>query len=184
MRTRTGCTTAGGALRAALLVLAAVWLGGCAAPPPFQREIPPPPVTETATDAAGTAIAHAAQALIGTPYRYGGAGPDAFDCSGLVSYVHRQLGYLTPRTAAQQYAQARPVPRADLQPGDLVFFRLSGGAVSHVGVYLGHDRFVHAPQTGGRVREAGLDDEFFRDRYAGAGRFYPVVGHMGPASIH
>jgi cell wall-associated NlpC family hydrolase len=95
-----------------------------------------------------------------------------------VSYVHRQLGYATPRTAAQQYAQARPVPRADLQPGDLVFFRLSGGAVSHVGVYMGNDRFVHAPQTGGRVREAGLDEEFFRERYAGAGRLYPPVAQV------
>ena len=113
-------------------------IAGCAAPPPFQREAPPPVPPAEIPDAAGTAIARAAQSLIGSPYRYGGAGPDAFDCSGLVAYVHRQLGYSTPRTAAQQYASARPIPRADLQPGDLVFFRLSGGAVSHVGVYMGN----------------------------------------------
>ena len=120
--------------------------------------------------------------MIGSPYRYGGAGPDAFDCSGLVSYVHRQLGYFTPRTAAQQYAVAAPVPRSALQPGDLVFFRLNGGAVSHVGVYMGNDRFVHAPQTGGRVREAGLDEEYFRDRYAGAGRLYSLGAPPPPVA--
>lgn len=169
--------TRGVALRGALLLVVAGWLGGCAAPPPFQRE---EPLASPAAvpDATGVAIARAAQSLIGSPYRYGGAGPDAFDCSGLVSYVHRELGYATPRTAAQQYAQARPVPRADLRPGDLVFFRLNGSAISHVGVYMGSDRFVHAPQTGGRVREAGLDDEFFRERYAGAGRLYPPVAHV------
>jgi cell wall-associated NlpC family hydrolase len=176
---RASKTTARGTVAAhAALAAAALLLAGCAAPPPFQREIPPPAVAVTTPSPSGAAIASAAQTLIGSPYRYGGAGPDAFDCSGLVTYVHRQLGYSTPRTAAQQYASARPVPRADLQPGDLVFFRLEGGAVSHVGVYMGHGRFVHAPQTGGRVRETGLDEEFFRDRYAGAGRFYPPVAHV------
>ena len=170
--------------KGASLVLVAAWLGGCAAPPPFQREEPPPvPMPTGVPDPAGAAIARAAQSLIGSPYRYGGSGPDAFDCSGLVSYVHRQLGLATPRTAAQQYALARPVPRAELQPGDLVFFRLNGVAVSHVGVYLGQDRFVHAPQSGERVREAGLNEEFFRTRYAGAGRLYPPLAHLAPSAL-
>ena len=159
-------------------------IAGCAAPPPFQREAPPPAPPAEIPDAAGTAIARAAQSLIGSPYRYGGAGPDAFDCSGLVAYVHGQLGYSTPRTAAQQYASARPIPRAGLQPGDLVFFRLNGAGVSHVGVYMGNGRFVHAPQSGGHVREAGLDEEFFRDRYAGAGRLYPPDAHLVPGADH
>jgi cell wall-associated NlpC family hydrolase len=177
MRTDGQRRTAELALRGILFLVGAAWLAGCAAPPPFQREEPPPPRVGL-PDATGAAIARAAQSLIGSPYRYGGAGPDVFDCSGLVSYVHRQLGYATPRTAAQQYAQARPVPLADLQPGDLVFFRLNGAAVSHVGVYMGNGRFVHAPQTGGRVREAALDEEFFRERYAGAGRLYPPVARV------
>jgi cell wall-associated NlpC family hydrolase len=171
----TDPTTAGAAwvrLRIALPSALLLLLAACAAPPPFQRELPPPAASSPAADAAGAAIARTAQSLIGSPYRYGGAGPEAFDCSGLVNYVHRQLGVLTPRTAAQQYAGARSIPRADLQPGDLVFFRLSGGAVSHVGVYVGNGRFVHAPQSGERVREAGLDEEYFRNRYAGAGRLW------------
>jgi len=185
MRTRAHQWTAGLAPRGALLVVAVAWLAGCAAPPPFQREAPLPPVPPAAVpDAAGTAIARAAQSLIGSPYRYGGAGPDAFDCSGLVSYVHGQLGYATPRTAAQQYAQAAPVPRADLQSGDLVFFSLNGNGVSHVGVYVGYGRFVHAPQSGGLVREAALDEDFFRERYAGGGRLYPPEAHPAPATPH
>lgn len=113
-----------------------------------------------------------AESQIGAPYRYGGAGPDAFDCSGLVAYVHGRVGLAVPRTAAQQFAAARPVERGDLQPGDLVFFRLDGREVSHVGIYAGGDRFVHAPQRGGQVRIASLAEETFRRGWAGAGRFY------------
>ena len=120
----------------------------------------------------GQQVADAAQALLGSPYRYGGSGPDAFDCSGLVSFVYAKFGVTTPRTAAQQFAVARPVPRTDLRAGDLVFFRLAGGSVSHVGVYIGDGEFVHAPQTGTRVRVASLDDDYFRPRFAGAGRLY------------
>ena len=177
--------TSGYATRGALLLVATAWLAGCAAPKPFEREVLPPPVPQVpATDTAGPAIARSAQSLIGSPYRYGGAGPDTFDCSGLVNYVHGQLGLVTPRTAALQFAAAAPVPLADLKPGDLVFFDLGGRGVSHVGVYVGDGRFVHAPQSGGRVREAALDEEFFRDRYAGAGRFYPPAAHLVPGGIH
>ena len=120
----------------------------------------------------GAAALLAAESRIGTAYRYGGSGPDAFDCSGLVAYAYQQVGVSVPRTAAQQYALARPVPRSELRPGDLVFFRLSGREVSHVGIYAGDGQFVHAPQTGGQVGTANLDDEWYRQRYAGAGRPY------------
>jgi cell wall-associated NlpC family hydrolase len=134
---------------------------------PFQRETPGGPAANP-----GTAALLAAESRIGTPYRYGGSGPDAFDCSGLVAYAYQQAGVTVPRTAAQQYAVARSVPRRDLRPGDLVFFRLSGREVSHVGIYAGDGQFVHAPQTGGQVRTANLDDDWYRERYAGAGRPY------------
>jgi cell wall-associated NlpC family hydrolase len=148
-----------------LAVLALVALN--AACTPFQRETP----RGSATDP-GAAALLAAESRIGTPYRYGGSGPDAFDCSGLVAYAYQQAGVALPRTAAQQYALARPLPRAELRPGDLVFFRWSGREVSHVGIYAGDGKFVHAPQTGGQVRTANLDDEWYRERYAGAGRPY------------
>jgi cell wall-associated NlpC family hydrolase len=138
---------------------------------PFQPGLPGGPAALPPADR-GAAVLLAAESRIGAPYRYGGAGPDAFDCSGLVNYAHRQLGITVPRTAAEQFAAATPVPRRDLRPGDLVFFRLQGPAVNHVGIYAGDDRFVHAPQSGGVVRVAGLDDEYFRRGFAGAGRFY------------
>ena len=147
---------------AALAILAL--MAACA---PFQRETP-----RSAAANAGAAALLAAESRIGTPYRYGGSGPDAFDCSGLVAYAYRQAGVILPRTAAQQYALARPLPRAELLPGDLVFFRWSGREVSHVGIYAGDGQFVHAPQTGGQVRTASLDDEWYRERYAGSGRPY------------
>ena len=148
-----------------LAVLAIVAL--TAACTPFQRETP-----RSAAANPGAAALLAAESRIGTPYRYGGSGPDAFDCSGLVAYAYQQVGVSVPRTAAQQYALARPVPRSELRPGDLVFFRSSGREVSHVGIYAGDGQFVHAPQTGGQVRTANLDDEWYRQRYAGAGRPY------------
>jgi cell wall-associated NlpC family hydrolase len=135
---------------------------------PFQRDDSP----GVATPDPGVSLVHTAKTLMGTPYRWGGTGPAAFDCSGLVMYVHRQFGYEVPRTAAQQYKEATRVKRRDLQPGDLVFFKLSGRKISHVGIYTGDDYFIHAPQSGGRVRLASLDNAYFRKRFAGAGRFY------------
>jgi hypothetical protein len=152
-----------------------VTLGGCT---PFKTGMPGQPMPGQSTPAPGGVpdlgqeIADAASALIGSPYRYGGSGPDVFDCSGLVSFVHAKFGVATPRTAAQQFAAAQPVPRGELRAGDLVFFRLSGSSVSHVGVYIGQGYFVHAPQTGANVRIASLDDDYFRPRFAGAGRLY------------
>jgi cell wall-associated NlpC family hydrolase len=152
------------ALLAGLLLL----LAACA---PFQRGQPGGPIAQPAADP-GRAVLQAAESRIGAPYRYGGAGPDGFDCSGLVAYAHRQVGITVPRTAAEQYSQATPVDRRALQPGDLVFFRLSGREVGHVGIYVGDSRFVHAPQSGGHVRVASLQDEWYRQRFVGAGRFY------------
>jgi cell wall-associated NlpC family hydrolase len=150
--------------RLVALLAFAVLLAACT---PFQRDTPEP-----AASSPGATALLAAESRIGSPYRYGGAGPDAFDCSGLVAYAYKQAGIKLPRTSSQQYAIARPVPRRDLRPGDLVFFRLAGREVSHVGIYAGDDQFVHAPQSGGKVRMERLDEEWFRERYAGAGRPY------------
>ena len=147
---------------AAVLVLAAI--AGCA---PFRAVAPGPAPAE----ARGAEVLAAAESRLGTPYRHGGSGPDAFDCSGLVSYAYLQVGIAVPRTAAAQHAAATPVAREELRPGDLVFFRLDGREVSHVGIYAGGGRFVHAPQRGGHVREDRLDREVFRRGWAGGGRF-------------
>jgi len=153
------------AARSLLLVALLAALAACT---PYHPGLP----DEPATADAGYALLQAAQSRIGAPYRYGGAGPEAFDCSGLVTYAHRRIGVVVPRTAAQQFAAATPVKRNELRPGDLVFFRLESRSVSHVGIYAGENRFVHAPQSGGNVRMASLDEDHFRRSFAGAGRLY------------
>lgn len=120
----------------------------------------------------GSEIAMRALSLLGAPYQWGGDGPERFDCSGLVRYVHDQLGIEAPRTAAEQFSAAQPVKMSGLQPGDLLFFRISGRRVSHVAIYTGENRFIHAPQTGRSVELRTLDDEFYRPRLAGAGRLF------------
>jgi cell wall-associated NlpC family hydrolase len=152
------------AFRPAAVLGFAALLAACT---PFQREAP-----GGATSDPGTAALVVAESRIGAPYRYGGAGPDAFDCSGLVAYAYRQAGITLPRTAAQQYAAVTPVRKRELRPGDLVFFRVNGRSVGHVGIYAGEERFVDAPQTGGTVRIASLEDSWYRERYVGAGRPY------------
>lgn len=154
--------------RTPLLALLLVGLAACT---PFRPGTPGGPATADP----GLALLAAAQSRIGAPYQYGGAGPDTFDCSGLVSYAHRAIGVDVPRTAARQFEAALPVERKALRPGDLVFFRLESRGISHVGIYAGDGRFVHAPQRGGHVRMASLDDEPFRGGFAGGGRLYPPL---------
>jgi len=103
---------------------------------------------------------------IGVPYLWGGSTPAGFDCSGLVSYVYAQLGVDLPHFAAAQYGYGVPVPRDQLQAGDLVFF----DGLNHVGIYIGDGEFVDAPHTGAFVRIDSLSDDWYASRYVGARR--------------
>jgi len=120
----------------------------------------------------GGQIAAEAIAQLGRPYRYGGRDPGGFDCSGLVYFVHAARGIATPRTTLEQYRSARPVPAAELVAGDLLFFHIGGTGVSHVAIYTGDGRFVHAPQTGKPVESRQLSEAYFRTRLLGVGRLY------------
>lgn len=108
--------------------------------------------------AAGAAVVAEALKYVGCSYVYGASGPYAFDCSGLTSYVYRQLGYTLSRTASTQLSNGTPVAYADLQPGDLVFFRdySSAKAASHVGIYIGNGNFVHAANSSSGVKVTPL----------------------------
>lgn len=143
-------------------------LQGCGSPP----RVRPPVVLPTGASSIGGDIVSRAVALLGAPYRYGADGPTSFDCSGLVRYTHRAVGIEAPRTAAEQYRAATPVSTADLAPGDLLFFRTQGRGVSHVAIYAGSGRFVHAPQTGRPIELRALDDAYYRPRLVGAGRLF------------
>jgi cell wall-associated NlpC family hydrolase len=181
-RAKHATARAGFVHRAASLACLVALASGCA---PFQPGLPSEPVAREARDAAGRGdtLAREARAQLGVPYRWGGGDPvRGFDCSGLVAWVHSREGIAVPRTAAAQFAAAGRVDDRDLRPGDLVFFRLKSqrGDVSHVGIYTGQRKFVHAPQTGRDVAEANLDDPYYRARYAGAGRFYEEPGGRGP----
>ena len=121
---------------------------------------------------AANAVLMRAIGLVGTPYRYGGNTPESgFDCSGLVAYVYREmLDLKLPRTSRDLAAVQGPkIELTRLAPGDLVFFG-SRGNVSHVGIYVGEGRFVHAPSTGGTVRLDSLAGAYWKDHYTGAKR--------------
>lgn len=128
--------------------------------------------SDIAAPGVGLRIAQLARAQIGATYRYGGASPAGFDCSGLVSYVYAKAGITTPRTAAAQQLAARSIPLASLQSGDLVFFRTVGPSVDHVVIYVGDGLFVHAPHAGRFVQTSRLDDPWYTQRIAGAGRLW------------
>ena len=138
---------------------------GISAPRTWQTVPPADPV-------AANAVLMRAISLVGTPYRYGGNTPESgFDCSGLVNYVYRDmLDLRLPRTSRELAAWQGPkIDQNRLTAADLVFFG-SDGDISHVGIYVGEGRFVHAPRTGGTVRLDRLDGPWWRDHYSGAKR--------------
>jgi cell wall-associated NlpC family hydrolase len=108
--------------------------------------------------------------LLDTGYRFGGSNPEAgLDCSGMVSYVvERVAGKRLPHNAAQIAAITQPIERSALKPADLVFFNTSGQTYSHMGIYLGDGRFVHAPSSKGSVRIERMDNVYFASRFTGA----------------
>jgi hypothetical protein len=111
-----------------------------------------------------------AKKFIGVPYRWGGSSRrEGFDCSGLTMVVYQLNGLNLPRSSKQQYRVGRPIRRSQLSQGDLVFFATSGGRrVSHVGIYVGNGRFIHAPGRGKRIRTELLTKKYFKTRYVGA----------------
>lgn len=169
-----------------LLALAA--LGGCASAPP-RRTAPSPSARGTATLPAPAAenldevlnrdpdpkrneLVLIALSQVGVPYRWGGHSPlTGFDCSGLVVYVYQQaLQLRLPRTTFAQARDSLPVDAQGLRPADLVFFNTLGPAFSHVGIYIGNHRFVHAPTTGSAVQIDRLHLPYWTGRFDGGRR--------------
>jgi cell wall-associated NlpC family hydrolase len=113
-----------------------------------------------------------AKSLVGAPYKYGGNSPDSgFDCSGFVGHVFRHTeGIKLPRNTRQISRHGSPVKSSQLRPGDLVFYETNRLSYSHVGIYLGNDRFIHAPSSGGKVRVEDMNLSYWKKHYNGARR--------------
>jgi cell wall-associated NlpC family hydrolase len=160
------------------LLALALLLGGCGlevpALPPGNRSAAVDGsidgILQHQVDADG-GVSSLARECVGAPYRYGGDGPEGFDCSGLVQYVFGRSGLRVPRTSTEQYLQAQRVPLEELQPGDLLFFRVSRQKVSHVGIYIEGNTFIHAPSSGSAVCYATLENPYWQTRLQGAGRY-------------
>ncbi|CAM5222566.1 hypothetical protein CDEF62S_02536 [Castellaniella defragrans] len=121
-----------------------------------------------------TEVVMTALSLLDTRYRYGGSRfQQGFDCSGLVKYVFATATDTSlPHNTEQIAHMSRPVPRRDLQPGDLVFFNTTGAPNSHMGIYLGNNRFINAPSTGGQVRIDSLDSAYYRRHFESVGTLF------------
>ncbi len=113
-----------------------------------------------------------ALSLTGIRYKYGGNSPESgFDCSGFVRYVYQQAANLTLPHSARAISQlGKTIPKNELQPGDLVFFNTLRSTFSHVGIYLGNNRFIHSPSSGGGVRVEDMQDSYWQKRFKGAQR--------------
>ncbi len=170
-----------------VLGLAIAALAGCATHPVMTERAPPDeraplweappgeavPAPSWATNGQPPSeVTFVALSLIGTPYANGGASPEAgFDCSGLVAYVYaRALQLSLPRNTTDLARQGSAIRRANLRPGDLVFYNTLHRPYSHVGIYLGESRFVHAPSAGGAVRVEDMQLAYWARRYSGARR--------------
>ncbi len=119
-----------------------------------------------------SAVVSKAASLVGSRYVYGTAGPKTFDCSGFAQFVYRSCGKSIPRTSSSQYASCKKVSKANLKPGQLVFFSgYSGGGVGHVGIYVGNGNMIHAANSSTGVVKASIHSTYYATRYIGAGYF-------------
>lgn len=119
----------------------------------------------------GSSVVDRALSLQGTPYVFGGTSQRGFDCSGFTKYVFASAGVSLPRTSYDQFASGSSVSKSDLRSGDLVFFSTYSSGASHVGIYIGGGRFVHASNPSSGVKVSSLSDSFYSSRYLGARRY-------------
>jgi cell wall-associated NlpC family hydrolase len=134
-------------------------------------------VTHTAADLVGNALG-----FLGVPYKRGGiSAATGFDCSGFVKAMYEQtIGLILPRKASQQAAATEKIDKSELQPGDLVFFNTMRRAFSHVGIYIGEGKFIHAPKPGAEVRVDNLGQSYWSRHFDGARR---VLGAISPIGL-
>lgn len=152
----------------------ALLLNACSTTPPRPNSVITPRIPDASTTHAANNVLFRAIALVGTPYHFGGNTPQSgFDCSGLVGYVFQDAANVVlPRTAKEMsFLDKKKIDRHKLQSGDLVFFE-SNQRISHVGIYVGEQRFVHAPNEGGTVRLDSLEGAWWQQHFAFGKRIF------------
>ena len=149
----------------AILLTMMAMLAGCSSTP----EMPEQTSVRASNEVASKAIVYAKQ-MLGKPYMYAGETPAGFDCSGLVKYSYGRAGIALPRDTKAQRRTSVLVSMRSLREGDLLFFDQEGTKTSHVGMYLGNGRFIHAPSSGGKVRTDSLSAEFWKKHLVEARR--------------
>lgn len=151
--------------RLAILLTMIALLAGCASSP----EIPQQTTVRANNEVASKAIVYAKE-MLGKPYKYAGDTPEGFDCSGLVKYSYGRAGISMPRDTQTQRRMSVLVSMRGLREGDLLFFDQEGKKTSHVGLYLGNGRFIHAPSSRGKVRTDSINAEFWKKHLVEARR--------------
>jgi cell wall-associated NlpC family hydrolase len=150
-----------------IAILAAVLFAGCFAPSGAAK-------TSGSSTKSGASkgkrsdVVATAKRYLGTPYRYGGSDPQGFDCSGFVLYVFSRHGVSLPRSAEDQFKRLSSIRNPE--PGDLVFYNTFGSGVSHVGIFVGNNTFIHSPTTGKTVEYADMRIDYWKGAYRGARR--------------
>lgn len=125
------------------------------------------------TKTLGDLIVQSAKLQMGIPYKFGGNSPrEGFDCSGLALYSHRINGISIPRQTSEQFKLGKHINRTELNSGDLLFFRTMGKSVSHVGIYMGNELFIHAPNSRKNIETETLANPYYKKRYLGARRYW------------
>ena len=161
-------------IRALTAVLLTLLLAACSSVPPAPQGSSEASPARPAASAKGNEVTLFALALIDTGYRFGGKNPEAgLDCSGMVAYIYgKAVGVKVSGSAADIARKGHPVERASLRPGDLVFFNTRNAPFSHVGIYIGENRFVHAPSSNGRVRIDQLNASYYAQRFEAARSYF------------
>jgi len=155
--------------RVFISVVLAAGLVACAGQSSVKSQSQTPVSAGQASTSVGQRAASIAVHQVGVPYRYGGSAPTGFDCSGLVHYSYQQAGKAVARTTGQLWNSTSAVDHRDMRPGDVLFFHIEG-KMSHVGIYIGDNRFVHAPSSGKSVSVESLSSDFYRSAFIRAGR--------------
>ena len=150
---------------AAAGLVATAMLAGCASSP----QVPEQTTVRASDEIAAKAVDYARE-MLGRPYKFAGDTPEGFDCSGLVKYSYGRAGISMPRDTRSQHRVSVLVSTHGLREGDLLFFDQEGKKKSHVGMYLGKGRFIHAPSSGGKVRIDSINAEFWKKHFVEARR--------------